>query len=141
MKLAALKYLLFGLIIFSLAGCGSIPSGVTNFFMPAVSKKDSTRPAPTTLRATVEKEVGVMWIFAVLLACGAGACAYFQNYLCAVKLGLAAVALGVGATLWLIFWAWIIAGALVALAAYVFIHYKAVILPAANEAAATLKKT
>lgn len=134
------KLFLCGLITLSLCGCGTLHKIGAVFLSPPTVQKDSTPPAPPTLHATVEKEVGVMWIFAVLLACGAGACAYFQNYLCAIKLGLAAVALGVGATLWLIFWAWIIAAALVALAAYVFIHYKSVILPAAAEAAATLKK-
>lgn len=118
---------------------------------PTSSVQNSTLPAQTiseptsqTVGETIHREVALMWIAAFLLALGAGACAYFQNWLCAVKLGLGAIALPICATFLSLYWGWIIAGSLVALAAYVFIHYKAVVLPAAEAAAenalSTLKK-
>jgi hypothetical protein len=139
MKTLFAKLFLCGLMTLSLAGCVSNPiNGLFSHASTIPPGKDLTSPAPTTLQVTVDKEVAAMWIVAVLLGIAAGVAAYpFQNYFVAIHLGVAAIALPIVATIWALFWGWIVAGVIVGVAVWVFVHYKTVLMPAISN---TLKK-
>jgi hypothetical protein len=124
---------------FALAGCVHLPS-VTSLHAPPAIVQPAVKTPPTTIKSTVDREVALMWVAAALLAIGAGVCAYLQNYFIAIKLGCAALALPICATFFALYWGWIIAAALVAGAAFIFIHYKVVLLPAIETEIQKIKK-
>lgn len=137
--------LLMSFLLSTLPGCGTV-SAIRRTFSPSAPNVSSAVPekpptvSPPTVSGTVKTEVVFMRFAALLLAMGAGAMAYFGNWLTAAQLGIAALVLPICATFFSLYWGWIIAGALTALAAYVYLHYKTVIDPAIQNLEAEIKK-
>jgi hypothetical protein len=121
------------LLMFMVSGCGTMYAVTHTNAFHAPTVQDNP-PAGTigpgeTLQNAVQREVHWMWFISILLAIACGLCVYMQNYFMAIKFGLAALALPVVATLWSLYWAWVIAGIFVAIAVVAYLHYRVVIDP------------
>jgi hypothetical protein len=113
-----------------LTGCHLVPTfhSPISFEKPAANQSQSTAtpvPVLTAVQQVVQKQVWLFWIAGVVCLCVAGACAYFGQYIVAVKVGLAGLILPIFATWWSEHYALAIAAILLGMAVWYFLAHRA----------------